>query len=103
MSTAVIAGDISNRGGARRKVSAKAPVLSLVPRTNTTDRALSSETALAFRQMAELAERGEIIGLAYVVLRPNSRVTTGIVGAAQRDQSLVTHWLQKLTLRLLHS
>ena len=89
MSTTVL-----KASGTRR---AKAPVLQLAPRFSNRD----TETAKALRQMAEMAERGEIIGLAYVVLRPSRRVTIGTVGVADNDPSLVTHWLQKLNLILL--
>lgn len=61
----------------------------------------STETAQALRELAELAERGEIIGLAYVVLRPKRRVTVGTVGVATQDPPLVTYWLKKLSLILL--
>lgn len=80
---------------------AKAPVLQLVQHHGSTDTARSTETAQALREMADMADRGEIIGLAYVILRPKRKVTAGTVGAASQDHSLVTHWLQKLNLVLL--
>jgi hypothetical protein len=80
----------------------KAPILKLVPRHNYTDVARSAETAQALREMADMAERGEIQGLAYVVIRPQRKVAIGRVGAARQDSSLVSYWLQKLNLILLN-
>lgn len=59
----------------------------------------SAETAQALRELADRAERGEIIGLAYVVLKPRRQVSVGAVGVALADPPLVTHWLKKLSLR----
>lgn len=79
---------------AERTERKPAPVLQLVPPA----RHQARETAQALREMADLAERGEIIGFAYVALRPNRRVTVGTVGVAA---PLVTHWLERLKLKLL--
>lgn len=78
----------------------KAPVLQLVPSHSRTDAARSAETVLLLRQMLELAECGEIQGFAYVVLRPKRRVTCGMVGTDGYEE-LVTHWIQKLYLKIM--
>jgi len=74
-----------------------APVLRLVPPS----RRHSQETAQAFREMAEMAERGEIIGFAYAAIEPHRRVTVGTIGAAKTEPTLVTYWLERLMLVLL--
>lgn len=63
----------------------------------------STETAQALRELADLADRGEIIGFAYAAIEPRRRVTIGTVGAAKTEPTMVTHWLKKLILILLKS
>lgn len=63
----------------------------------------STETAQVLRELADLAERGEVIGLAYVAIRPNRKVIAATAGVATADPPLVTHWLTKLSHILLKS
>jgi hypothetical protein len=63
----------------------------------------STETAQALRELADLADRGEIIGVAYVALQPQRRAAIGTVGVARQDPPLVTHWLKRLILSLCKS
>lgn len=76
-----------------------APVLRLIPPS----RCHSQETAQVLRELADLAERGEIIGLAYVAIRPHRKVIAATAGVATADPPLVTHWLTKLSHVLLES
>ncbi len=80
---------------------AKAPVLQLAPRFSNRDTEHAAETAQVLRALADMAERGEVIGLAYVAIRPHRRVIAATAGVATVDPPLVTHWLQKLNLILL--
>lgn len=61
----------------------------------------STETAQALRELADMADRGEIIGFAYAAIEPRRRVVVGTVGAATTEPTLVTYWLKRLILALL--
>ncbi len=65
------------------------------------DSVRSKETAQALREMADMADNGELIGVAYVALRPGRKVSVGMFGVAKSDPPLVTYWLKKLSLILL--
>lgn len=77
----------------------KAPVLQLVPRPKNP---YGAEMIQGMSQMLKMADAGEIVGIAYVAIRPGRRVTVGAFGAADHEPSLVTHWLEKLKLNLLN-
>ena len=98
MSTSSISISAPKRASAQRT---KAPVLQLVPRFSNRDTEHAAETAQALRQMAEMAERGEIIGLAYVALHPHRKASVGTFGVADNDPPLVSYWLQRLNRILL--
>lgn len=89
---------VRGASGTRR---AKAPVLQLVPHYSRTDAAQAAVTAQALREMAEMADRGEIIGVAYVALRPHRKASIGTFGVADADPPLVSYWLQRLNRHLL--
>ncbi|WP_428827705.1 hypothetical protein ACLIKD_06855 [Azonexus sp. IMCC34842] len=80
---------------------AKAPVLQLVPRGSNPDLLHRQDAGDALRELARQADAGELSGFAYVAIRPTSKPTIGIVGAAAHDLGTTVLWLHRLIIELL--
>lgn len=60
-----------------------------------------SETADRLRALAEAAERGEIIGLGYVVIDAEGQTHHGLIGEAERNRPAAHYGLAQLMDQLL--
>lgn len=59
------------------------------------------ETARGFRQLAEAAERGEIIGAGYTVMDIHGRTREGVLGAAGSNLAATLVGALRLARKLL--
>lgn len=76
-------------------------VLRLVQPAPLIDPAVDPAFVTDMAQMAALARRGEIVGMAYVVLHPDRQYTVGLLGSAQRDAEKAYAGCGKLAATLL--
>lgn len=87
---------------ARRKPAFKAPVLQLVPRmAPRQENKYQAEMVDALAHFLAMAVKGELTGLAYVFLREGEHVAAGTLGAASDKPAIVTHWLDRLKLKIM--
>lgn len=68
------------------------------PRTTVSriHQARCNEVRDALLQLAQAAERGEVTGVAYVVITPTRATRLGWFGSAERDVSLIHHGVSRL-------
>ncbi|OYD53281.1 hypothetical protein CGK74_13795 [Thauera propionica] len=60
-----------------------------------------TETARAFKALADAAERGEIVGAAYAVIDSTGNTRQGVIGAACENQALAHYGAIRLAATLL--
>lgn len=60
------------------------------------------QTAKALRALAERAERGELLGVAVVALRPGRRTEMQVAGVYERSPELAHHGVSQLLDALLY-
>lgn len=74
--------------------SATSNIIPFIPRPQL-------ETARGFIQLAQAAERGDIVGAGYTVIDRNGRTRQGLLGAARTDRALALYGAERLAHMLL--
>jgi len=85
-----------------RKPALKAPVIQLAPRmAPRQENKYQAEMVDALTHFLAMAIKGEMTGLAYALLLEDGRIACGTLGAATDKPEKVTHWLDRLKLKIM--
>lgn len=80
----------------------KAKVLKLVSRSRASDAVRSADTEQELLALLKMARAGELVGLAYVGLRPGrEKAIVGAAGRPRSDPEAAAFGVQRLNLELL--